>query len=263
MNITDTLVRRYIRAMPCDTYRLQIVSLRGENNPTDFSAKFEICSEEEIIKRIKYLKYRNYQGFNIYCRPNTIDYVLVDDIRRDTLELVAQFQPCVLMETSPDNFQAFFHLAERPDTELSAKVICGEFARMFDADYKAANAMQPGRLPGFTNRKPKYADKNGSYPFIKLHGSCDRYTTFSPKGGACLPDRIVQNLDLIPRKSQSLNGDHSRSGEDFRIACDMIRKGELDAAIYDVLIHRPKGRERGKSYVNFTIKNAHRAVMKQ
>lgn len=263
MSITDTLVQRYLCAMPCDTYRLQIVSFRGEDNPADFSAKFEVCSKGEVIKRMKYFKFRNHQGFNIYCRPNTIDYILVNDINRNTLKLVAQFQPCVLMETSPDNFQAFFHLAERPDTELAAKVICGEFALMFDGDYNAANAMQPGRLPGFTNRKPKYADQNGNYPFIKLHGACDRYTTFSPKGGACLADHIYHGIRRsFPENTNTFKG-IDRSREDFWIACNMIRKGESDATIYDVLIRREKGWERGRSYVNFTVKNAHRAVMKQ
>lgn len=248
--------------MPCDSYRLQIVSFMGDSNPASFPAKFDILTSDEILKRAKYLSYRNWQGFNIYCRPNSTEYVLVDDLKREMLQLVSKFKPCILMETSPDNFQAFFRLRFKPNGEEEAKVICGEFTRTFDGDTDADNPMQPGRLPGFTNRKDKYKNSDGQYPFVILHGAALRYTTFSPKGGACMTDKIDSAFNEVCSSDKSVRKELDRSREDFRIACNLIRDNKSDIEIFDVLINRDKGRERGKSYVNFTIKNARRAVQK-
>ena len=233
----------------------------GEANPASFPAKFGFCKADELIKRTSYLRYRNWQGFNIYCRPNSTQYVLVDDIRREKLFAVAQHKPCVLLETSPDNFQAFFRLHEQPKDLTEAKAICQELASLFDGDQNAANPMQVGRLPGFTNRKPKYADFRGNYPYVILRGAADRFSMFSPKGGACLNG--TSTYGAVPQQQlrvKTQGGVVDRSREDFRIACRMIQAGHSHEDVYQVLAEREKGKERGRSYINFTIKNACRTT---
>jgi hypothetical protein len=262
MKQLNNMMVDYLNAMPCGDYRLQIVSFMGDNNPAMFPAKFEIVTGEGLMKRLRYLKYRNWQGFNIYCRPNSIEYVLVDDLERKNLRLASNFKPCLLMETSPDNFQAFFRLKSKPKSMEDAKVICSEFTRLLDGDFDADNPLQPGRLPGFTNRKEKYKSADGHFPYIILHGAEKRYTSFSPKGGACLTDNLDGAYNSLYKKQRHVRKAVDRSREDFRIACEMVRGDYPDEEIYHVLSQRDKGRERGKSYIKFTIKNAHRAVRK-
>ncbi|MCU1251850.1 MAG: traI protein helicase [Edaphobacter sp.] len=43
-------------------------------------------------------------------------------------------------------------------------------AERYDADPSAADWRRFGRLPGFTNCKPKYRKSNGLFPFVRLHG---------------------------------------------------------------------------------------------
>jgi len=100
------------------------------------------------------------------CHPGVI---LLDDLDSAKLDrLVADgFQPRLLVETSPGNIQVWICLSA--GTVDYAKV--HEAARLlsarYDADPRAVSPMQPGRLPGFTNRKPRYGIA-GMYPFVRL-----------------------------------------------------------------------------------------------
>jgi hypothetical protein len=42
-------------------------------------------------------------------------------------------------------------------------------AERYDADPSAADWRRFGRLPGFTNCKPKYRKPDGLFPFVRLH----------------------------------------------------------------------------------------------
>jgi hypothetical protein len=42
-------------------------------------------------------------------------------------------------------------------------------AEQYDADPSAADWRRFGRLPGFTNCKPKYRKPDGLFPFVRLH----------------------------------------------------------------------------------------------
>jgi hypothetical protein len=42
-------------------------------------------------------------------------------------------------------------------------------AERYDADPSAADWRRFGRLPGFTNCKPKYRKSDGHFPFVRLH----------------------------------------------------------------------------------------------
>ena len=47
-------------------------------------------------------------------------------------------------------------------------VISSYLADAFDGDPRAVSPRQPGRLPGFTNRKPKHVKEDGSFPFTHV-----------------------------------------------------------------------------------------------
>jgi len=79
------------------------------------------------------------------------------------------FQPAVVVETSPNNFQAWLqHGQVLPEQESSTAARL--LAQRFEADASSASWCHYGRLAGFTNRKAKYKDpRTGYFPFVRLH----------------------------------------------------------------------------------------------
>jgi hypothetical protein len=123
-----------------------------------------------LVKSIPWLRWQNSQGRNIYIRPaGEHQFSLVDDLVADNLDRMGRegFPPCVVVETSPDNFQAWLNHGEvlpRDVSTLAARAL----ARKFGGDQGAADWRHFGRLSGFTNRKPSRQAANGLYPFVHL-----------------------------------------------------------------------------------------------
>src|SRR5271168_2238340 len=77
------------------------------------------------------------------------------------------FDPCAVVETSVGNFQAWLrHSAVLP--KLVGSLAAQLLARRYDADLSTAGWRRFGRLPGFTNCKPKYRKPDGLSPFVRL-----------------------------------------------------------------------------------------------
>ena len=78
------------------------------------------------------------------------------------------FQPAVVVETSPGNFQVWLNhgriLSDRTFSTQAAK----ELARRFGGDPSSADWRHFGRLAGFTNQKPKRRLQSGLPPFVRL-----------------------------------------------------------------------------------------------
>ncbi len=131
----------------------------------------DISLSEYEKKYIKYCKYLNAQGYNVFLSPMSPGgvHILMDDISKETVELLfsSGFEPFYALETSPSNFQAVIKLS---DTELDKniqKFISRRLAEFYNADLNSTDPGHFHRLSGFTNRKSKYC-KNGLYPFVKL-----------------------------------------------------------------------------------------------
>ena len=78
------------------------------------------------------------------------------------------FNPAVIVETSPGNFQAWLKHPERLSKEVGTAA-ARTLAEKFGGDRGAADWRHFGRLAGFTNRKAKYLDAStGLYPFVRL-----------------------------------------------------------------------------------------------
>jgi RepB DNA-primase from phage plasmid len=97
--------------------------------------------------------------------------VLVDDLSEASVARMTSdgFEPSALVETSPKNFQAWIRLAaadkiSRREALEAARLL----ARRFGGDVRAVSPVQPGRLPGFCNRKPQYRQCDGQFPFVRL-----------------------------------------------------------------------------------------------
>lgn len=122
--------------------------------------------------------------------------VMIDDLGTKLPMSDLKVEPSVLIETSPNNFQAWLFL-EQPITQLiSAETLINE---MIDAGISAE--MDPGmkgvtrvaRVPVGANGKPKYRGPKGQvWPQVVHSASMRRFT----------PDEIadVYGLDLTPKR---------------------------------------------------------------
>jgi hypothetical protein len=205
---------------------------------------------EEILNHCDFLEFKNREGFNVYCRPLDRFFVLLDDLTIETLKPLADIRPCLLMETSPGNFQAWVKLINMPNDRNHQLAIWRHIAAMFNADMNSAKPDQIGRLPGFHNMKPTYAPH---YPVVKLHSFQDRYSTFAADHFAGEPPPPVVNNVAADKKQ----GD--RSAFDFAIACSLVEKGKTDEEIRAYLEKKSsKAAGRRDDYIGRTIAKARR-----
>lgn len=135
---------------------------------------------DEILAMLPRAAAANARGGNVYCRlgPSAKSehpgIVMVDDLTADAVEglTVDGLEPCLTVETSPGNFQAWITLV--PSGTVSYAVmndVARYLAHVYEGDERAVSPRQPGRLPGFTNRKPKHRKADGQYPYVLLTAS--------------------------------------------------------------------------------------------
>jgi hypothetical protein len=124
-----------------------------------------------IVNSVPWLRHHNREGRNIYIRPKgEHDLSMVDDLTTDAVSVMKEtaFDPAVIVETSPGNYQAWLKHPERLSKEVSTAA-ARALAEKFGGDRGAADWRHFGRLAGFTNRKAKYLDAStGLYPFVRL-----------------------------------------------------------------------------------------------
>ncbi|MDT3684033.1 MAG: DNA-primase RepB domain-containing protein [Pseudorhodoplanes sp.] len=119
----------------------------------------------------------NARGAHVYLRvrANTGGHpgvVLLDDVTAGNVARLTSndFPPVLTVETSPGNFQVWIRLVP-VGAWLSPELVQAALRHLiqtFDADPRAASAWQPGRVPGLTNRKDKYRQPNGLFPFVRV-----------------------------------------------------------------------------------------------
>src|ERR1700753_4401342 len=123
-----------------------------------------------LIRSIPWLRMQNADGRNIYVRPKgEHDLSLVDDLSADAVKRMKAtgFFPAAVVETSPGNFQAWLKHPHQLPRELST-MAARKLAEEFGGDRGAADWRHFGRLAGFTNRKAKYMNEDGLFPFVRL-----------------------------------------------------------------------------------------------
>src|ERR1700753_671987 len=174
-----------------------------------------------FIRSIPWLRMQNADGRNIYVRPKGVhDLSLVDDLTADAVRRIKMtgFTPAAVIETSPGNFQAWLKHPRQLPRELST-MAARKLAEEFGGDRGAADWRHFGRLAGFTNRKPKYMNDSGLFPFVRLiEAPGIAYPEGERFAGAIFAQREVEarirerqhlTLAMAPRHP-------SKSIEDFR-----------------------------------------------
>jgi hypothetical protein len=91
-------------------------------------------SVEQICKCIRWLRRENARGARIFVRPKWPHTLrLIDDLGADSIEDMCEtrFEPAVVVETSPDNFQAWLNhrqvIADRLLSSLTARQLALRF----------------------------------------------------------------------------------------------------------------------------------------
>ncbi len=267
MNLTETTVTNYLEALGADEYIIRLVNFEtAKAVPITYTAE---CFAQP--KTVGYLRAMNGQGFNIYARPVGWQYVLLDDLTRSVLADLATICPCALLETSPANFQAWLILPDVPPDRESARTTCRHLAERFGADLASAEPDHLGRVPGFTNRKEKYRQASGLFPFVTLHRWAHRTADFPPWGGRVLTNGTdsAAGTTCETTVDSTLSPAHrdSHSEQDFGIVIGLLRKGWTDDRIREHLLRHSPGIEQRKTrngrshvdtYINLTIQNARR-----
>ena len=167
MDRTRNAVGRMLVALDAPIYDLGILSDRG------MLPGLSNLSAESVLARLLLLKAHNARGAHIYIRPaGEHCFTVLDDLTADSVARLTGdgFEPCAVVETSLGNFQAWLKHDDVYPAPLST-FIAQTLAKRYDADPNAADWRRFGRLPGFTNCKPKYRKENGLFPYVLLRSA--------------------------------------------------------------------------------------------
>jgi DNA primase RepB-like protein len=177
-SVTRSVVRKQLCAMGCELFEIGV--LRMDSRMLLRSG----WSAEQIDAALAWLRRENAQGAQIFVRPHGAHALsLVDDLNAEALARMTHggFQPAVIIETSPGNFQAWLNhgqiISDRTFSTQTAK----ELMRRFGGDSSSADWRHFGRLAGFTNQKPKRRLPSGLPPFVRLHECGGRSYTAAPE----------------------------------------------------------------------------------
>jgi hypothetical protein len=168
--IVERLVRVQLRAMGCERFDLGIRRDGGEMILREGQGAVEI---EEAIK---WLRHENAKGAHIYVRPAGFHALsLIDDLSAEAIERMKAegFKPAVVVETSPDNFQAWLNHGRVLDA-VTSTCAAKQLAERFGGDPSSADWRHFGRLSGFTNPKPERQLPSGMRPFARLRSATGR-----------------------------------------------------------------------------------------
>jgi hypothetical protein len=164
MDRTQIAVEHMLGALDAPAYDLGVLSVRG------MLPGLANMVASGVMARIPLLKAHNARGAHIYIRPaGEHRYTVLDDLSAEAVERLSidGYEPCAVVETSTGNFQAWLKHAEIYPAALST-LAAQTLARRYGADPNAADWRRFGRLPGFTNPKPKYRKENGLFPYVLL-----------------------------------------------------------------------------------------------
>jgi hypothetical protein len=166
---TFEAVQQQVAAMGLELFEVGLY--KADAGATEASMIPRVWDAKTILKSVPWLRHQNRAGRNIYIRPKgEHDLSLVDDLTKDALLSMKEtgFNPALIVETSPGNYQAWLKHDEQLSKEVST-VAARALAEKFGSDRRAADWRHFGRLAGFTNRKAKYVDAStGLYPFVRL-----------------------------------------------------------------------------------------------
>lgn len=165
---------RYHSAVKADRYRVTAIHQDGRAMVLDKKDGVTVgFTPTELIAHLPEMHRLSIRGEHLYYTPLDADkhFVLVDDMSSESLGRLqaAGYQPAIIQESSPGNFQALLvipKLGDERDREVGNRLV-----RQLNQEYGDPNlsgCVHPHRAPGFANQKPKHKRSDGSYPVVRL-----------------------------------------------------------------------------------------------
>jgi hypothetical protein len=225
--IVERLVRVQLRAMGCERFELGIRRDAGEMILRERQGAIEIEGA------IKWLRHENAKGAHIYVRPAGLHALsLIDDLSAEAIERMKAegFEPAVVVETSPNNFQAWLNHGQVLEAATSTRAAKALVER-FGGDPSSADWRHFGRLAGFTNPKRERQLPSGLRPFARLRSATGRVYSRAAEFLAGIK---------ISRDGQAGQGEqpHKRPRQSKeRVGVKPLREFQSDP-IYDGDLHR-------------------------
>jgi hypothetical protein len=174
LNLTLQSVRRQLAAMPHDLY---LVRLIHSDTRRAFPGE-RLWTAAQLIHpaTIRFLRIRNREGCDVYIHPYAewcnSGYILVDLDHSDPAVVetmrAAGHEPCVILQTSPGNLQAWVQVSATPIHASVATQIGKQLAHLYGGDLASSDWRHLGRMAGFTNQKPQRRNWRGYSPWVKV-----------------------------------------------------------------------------------------------
>jgi hypothetical protein len=207
----------------------------------------EKLSLDKANSLMKWCRFKNYNGSDIFIRPHRHDkqpVIFLDDLTLDKAMLVSKKYRSLLIETSPNNTQVWVSL-EKSISEKDRKLLQEHISTLGFTDKGSISGEHLGRLCGFKSHKRNYwvkyvkesSSKQYEPPILKL-------SPF-PQGGACAKIRHEE-------------GAPSQSEKDFSWVLSEIRKGNCPNKIISFLAAsaEARGKPAPMKYATRTVRRA-------
>jgi hypothetical protein len=244
--LTLQAVRRQLAAMPCDCYLVRLI--HGHTRKVLPWDSLWTAPQVTYGPTVESLRARNREGYDVYFHPcalkHNAGYILIDLDDADPAVLNTMrangHQPCVLIETSPGNFQAWVRVSTQPLEPAVASEIGRQLARLYRGDRASTDWRHLGRLAGFTNRKPLRRVFTGS-PWVKILHAADNLAS----NGASLVE-AARRVTLPGAASVSCSPASPRSdppASSIDTSSNLLTKDQA-AAVYHAWLHRLRIPER-------------------
>ncbi len=172
--ITRQAIQRQLAAMPCELYLIRLI-----HHVTRRAFPCErLWTAIQLVSAalVRFLRIRNREGWDIYLQPyadgRNAGYILVDLDHAAPKVLPTMrangHQPCVVLQTSPGNLQAWVRVGPTPLEPALATAIGKQLAHTYGGDLASTDWRHLGRLAGFTNQKRQRRLPGGWSPWVKL-----------------------------------------------------------------------------------------------
>jgi hypothetical protein len=234
----------------------------------------------DVLKSVRWLKAKNAGGAAIYIRPlGEHSFTLLDDLKAEALPRLKRegFEPCLVVETSPNNFQAWLNHGSKLPKEVSSAA-ARALAKRFGGDLGSADWRHFGRLSGLTNRKEKHQKPNGHFPFVRiveanpglvyrqapdfvrgLEDTITKAAVAAARAKAALQSRREPRVPLpAPKTIADFHSDPRYDGDlsraDLAYTIYAIREGVPEAAIRAALGARDLSKKGGETRISDYIR---------
>lgn len=192
--------RRQLAAMGVDTFEVGIRDQAGR-------MLVRTWDTAKVLESLPWLKRENAKGADVYVRPAgeaNAGLVLVDDLNRGALARMKAdgLAPAAVNETSPDNFQAWVRVHDKPIPPEVATEVAADLASRYGGDPNSADWRHFGRLAGLTNAKPKHKDERGRSPYVLAHDSTGKPAEQGRQVLAAAVKRVIDRAAEADRKGR-------------------------------------------------------------